>query len=151
MSNIIPVKIDDTIAKSQAQEFMYELMDQSKLVEEHTKKVANNIQKNKINLMSMVSYGLRMTNLILSNLKQTANVQRALLGVQVTTTAISIAQTIKQAAAAFATGNIIEGGLLTTIAASMNYNLIKTTAAQTAAIANEEYINSINLQMERYS
>lgn len=110
-------------------------------------KKANNVQDK---VIQIISYGSRALNIMLSKVKQNATLQRILLVQQTITTALSIKSTLAQATA-IATNNPVGAALLFATVAEMTVVQTQNIIAKENAIRNEEYINSINSQMERYS
>lgn len=139
----IEINANTTQADRQIMETINKFLDADKLLNQK-------LQSTQQKVIQIVAYGSRALNLILTRVKQTATVQRILIAQQTITTALSIKSTLAQATA-MALTNPIGAALLYATAAEMGYIQTQNIIAKETALRNEEYINSINSQMERYS
>jgi len=120
-------------------------------------KLDEGLEKTKQKLALIWSYGNQIATMLLNNIsraaegaREQAKIQEILAGIQIAQQEVSIASTQLQAAAAFASGNILQGILLQSITIMMQTGLITAEMKRVETQRAQERAESLRTQMEAY-
>lgn len=136
----VQIRVDDTEVQSKISEV------QNKITQTNEQ-----VKQTDLEMRTVVMMGMHLLSNTLQNVSKVSAAQTLIALQSVITGTINTAQLAIQAAAAYNTGNFVMGSLYTGLAAEMGYSVIQSRIAAQQSKANEQYINSINEQIARYS